>query len=77
MNSDALYSYVIDSTWLFLGSWVALLLGAYVLAFRQDWRWRRTRLGTAENLTVGRQRAARSLGQPLPHPLPHSLFQRR
>jgi hypothetical protein len=33
MNVDLVYSYLIDSTWLFLGSWVVLLLTAGLLAF--------------------------------------------
>ncbi len=33
MDVDLLYSYLIDSTWFFLGSWVALLLTAGVVAF--------------------------------------------
>lgn len=33
MNVDLVYSYLIDSTWLFLGSWVVLLLTAGVVAF--------------------------------------------
>jgi hypothetical protein len=33
MDVDLLYSYVIDSTWFFLGSWVAALLMAGLVAF--------------------------------------------
>lgn len=33
MNVDLLYSYLIDFTWLFLSSWVVLLLTAGVVAF--------------------------------------------
>jgi hypothetical protein len=33
MSVDGVYSYLIDSTWLFLGSWVALLVTAAVAAF--------------------------------------------
>jgi len=33
MDVDLVYSYLIDSTWFFLGSWVVLLLTASVLAF--------------------------------------------
>jgi hypothetical protein len=33
MDVDLVYSYVIDSTWFFLGSWVVLLLTAGVVAF--------------------------------------------
>jgi hypothetical protein len=33
MNVDVVYSYLIDSTWFFLGSWVLLLLTAGVVAF--------------------------------------------
>jgi hypothetical protein len=36
MNIDVVYSWLIDSTWLFLGSWVVLLLAAYVVTFRRD-----------------------------------------
>jgi len=36
MNFDQLYSYLIYSTWLFLGGWVALLLGASLAAFRRE-----------------------------------------
>jgi len=48
MNVEVLYSYVIGSTWCFLVSWVVLLLAAYVVAFHQDWSWRRARLDGAE-----------------------------
>jgi hypothetical protein len=37
MDVDLVYSYLIDSTWFFLGSWVVLLLTAGVVAFA-DWR---------------------------------------
>jgi hypothetical protein len=33
MDIDLVYSYVIDSTWFFLGSWVVLLLTAGLIAF--------------------------------------------
>ena len=33
MNVDLVYSYLIDSTWFFLVSWVVLLLTAGLLAF--------------------------------------------
>jgi hypothetical protein len=33
VDVDRLYSYLIDSTWFFLGSWVVLLLTAGVVAF--------------------------------------------
>jgi len=33
MNVDLLYSYLIDSTWFFLASWIALLLMAGIVAF--------------------------------------------
>jgi hypothetical protein len=33
MNIDLVYSYLIDSTWFFLGSWVVLLLTAGLIAF--------------------------------------------
>ena len=36
MDVDLVYSYVIDSTWFFLGSWVVLLLTAGVVAYK-DW----------------------------------------
>jgi len=37
MSFDALYSYLIEATWLFLGSWIVLLTAAYVIAFNSDW----------------------------------------
>jgi hypothetical protein len=37
MSVDAIYSYLIDFTWLFLGSWVTLLLMAGVMVFAPDW----------------------------------------
>jgi hypothetical protein len=40
MDADLLYSYLIDSTWFFLGSWVVLLLTAGVVSF-VDWSWPR------------------------------------
>ncbi|HWY56382.1 MAG TPA: hypothetical protein VNZ03_18095 [Terriglobales bacterium] len=43
MNVDLVYSYLIDFTWLFLGSWVVLLLTAAAIAFA-DWSWPRTSL---------------------------------
>jgi len=36
MNFDLLYSYLIDSTWFFLGSWLIILLAASFVAFRRD-----------------------------------------
>ena len=33
MDADLVYSYLIDSTWFFLGSWVVLLLTATLVAF--------------------------------------------
>jgi len=33
MDVDLVYSYLIDSTWFFLGSWVVLLLTAGIVAF--------------------------------------------
>jgi hypothetical protein len=33
MDVDLVYSYLIDSTWFFLGSWVVLLLTASLAAF--------------------------------------------
>jgi hypothetical protein len=33
MDVDLVYSYLIDSTWFFLGIWVVLLLMAGVVAF--------------------------------------------
>jgi hypothetical protein len=41
MNVDLVYSYLIDFTWIFLGSWVVLLLTAGVVAFA-DWSWPRS-----------------------------------
>jgi hypothetical protein len=40
MNVDLVYSYLIDSTWFFLVSWVVLLLTAGAIAFA-DWSWTR------------------------------------
>ncbi len=37
MDVDLVYSYLIDFTWLFLGSWVVLLLTAGMMAFA-DWQ---------------------------------------
>ncbi len=36
MNFDQMYSYLIDVTWFFLGTWVLLLLAAYAAAFGRD-----------------------------------------
>jgi len=36
MSLDVLYSYLIDSSWFFLGGWVVMLLVAYIAAFRRD-----------------------------------------
>lgn len=36
MDFDLLYSSLIFATWLFLGSWVGLLVAASVAAFRRD-----------------------------------------
>jgi len=36
MNVDVLYSCLIDSVYFFLGSWVILLLAAYLAAFGHD-----------------------------------------
>jgi hypothetical protein len=36
MTFDTMYSCLIDLTWFFLGSWVVLLVSAYVLAFSKD-----------------------------------------
>ena len=33
MNLEMVYSYLIDSTWFFLGGWVVLLLTAGVVVF--------------------------------------------
>jgi hypothetical protein len=33
MDIDLVYTYLIDSTWFFLGSWVVLLLTAGIVAF--------------------------------------------
>jgi len=35
VDADQMYRYLMDSTWFFLASWVLLLLGACVMAFRQ------------------------------------------
>jgi hypothetical protein len=40
MDVELVYSYVIDFSWFFLGSWVVLLLMAGVIAFA-DWSWPR------------------------------------
>jgi hypothetical protein len=40
MDVDLVYSYLIDSTWFFLGSWVVALLTAGAVAFA-DWSWPR------------------------------------
>jgi hypothetical protein len=36
MNSDFMYTCVIDSTWFFLASWMVLLIGTGIRTFRQD-----------------------------------------
>jgi len=36
MNFDLMYSYLIDSTWFFLGSWAIILAVASLLAFREE-----------------------------------------
>ena len=36
MNIEAVSSYVVDTTWFLLGSWVVLLAAASVVAFRHD-----------------------------------------
>jgi hypothetical protein len=36
MSFDVIYSYLIDLTWFFLGSWVILLAAAYFAAFSRD-----------------------------------------
>jgi hypothetical protein len=36
MDLDFLYSWVIDSTWFFLATWLMVLLGACIVAFRRD-----------------------------------------
>jgi hypothetical protein len=36
MDLDFLYSCVIDCTWFFLGTWLMVLLGACIVAFRRD-----------------------------------------
>jgi len=36
MNFELVYSYLIDSTWFFLGSWVIMLVAASLVAFRRD-----------------------------------------
>jgi len=35
MNFELVYSYLIDSTWFFLGSWVIMLVAASLVAFRR------------------------------------------
>jgi hypothetical protein len=37
MSFDAMYSYLIDLAWFFLGGWVVLLAAAYIMAFSSDW----------------------------------------
>jgi hypothetical protein len=49
MNVDRVYSYLIDSTWFFLGSWVVLLLTAGVVTFTD-------RLGPRILVRMGRMR---------------------
>jgi hypothetical protein len=36
MDLDFVYSCVIDSTWFFLTTWLMVLLGACIIAFRRD-----------------------------------------
>jgi hypothetical protein len=36
MDLDFVYSCVIDSTWFFLTTWLMVLLGACIIAFRGD-----------------------------------------
>ena len=36
MSFDVMYTYLIDLTWFFLGSWIVLLAAAYLLAFPGD-----------------------------------------
>lgn len=36
MNIDLVYSYLIDLTWLFLGSWIVMLVVAFRLAFGRE-----------------------------------------
>jgi hypothetical protein len=38
MNVDALYSYLMSSSWLFLGGWALLIVSAAVFFFRGDSR---------------------------------------
>ena len=38
MNVDALYSYLMSSSWLFLGGWALLIVSAAVFFFRGDFR---------------------------------------
>jgi len=38
MNVDALYSYLISSSWVFLGGWALLIVSAAVFFFRGDSR---------------------------------------
>ena len=42
MDVDLLYSYLIDTTWFFLGSWVVVLLTVGAVAFA-DWSLPRVR----------------------------------
>jgi len=42
MTFDSVYAYLIDATWLFLGSWIVLLAAAYIMTFNGDW-FHRTR----------------------------------
>lgn len=36
MSFDAVYSYLMDLTWFFLGGWILLLATAYFLVFTGD-----------------------------------------
>jgi len=49
MDADLVYSYLIDSTWFFLGSWEVLLLTAGVVTFTD-------RLGPRILLRIGLMR---------------------
>jgi hypothetical protein len=36
MNGDVIYSYLVNSSWLFLAGWILLLLFAFVAVFHQE-----------------------------------------
>jgi hypothetical protein len=37
LTFDSMYSYLMDVTWFFLGTWVVLLTTASIVAFSSDW----------------------------------------